>query len=282
MSDHGGVLSTLSPRRRLLVLSLLIVAVVVAGFAVVARLTSSTAAVPSRRPPQDLPGPVLLVPGYGGRASAFDALLARLRLAGRSASLVALPGGAVGDLGQQARAVNGAVDAALARGAPSVDLVGYSAGGVVVRLWARDYRGDRKARRIVTLGSPHHGTEVAALAGALVPAECIDACAQLEPGSSLLRRLNSGDETPDGPQWLSLWTTVDDVVTPPATASLRGAVDVPLQSICADERVGHSLLPADPLAVGLTLSALGPTSIAAPGPADCARLRAAGAQSVSS
>ncbi len=276
MSDHGWVLSALSPRRRVLVLSLLVVAVVVAGFAVVARLTSSTAAVPSRRPPQDLPGPVLLVPGYGGRASAFDALLARLRRAGRSVSVVALPGGAVGDLGEQARAVNGAVDAALAGGAPSVDLVGYSAGGVVVRLWARDHHGDRKARRIVTLGSPHHGTEVAAVAGALAPEECVDACAQLEPGSSLLRRLNAGDETPDGPQWLSLWTTVDDLVTPPETASLRGAVDVPLQSICADDRVGHGLLPADPLAVGLTLSALDPAPIPVPRPADCARLRALG------
>ncbi len=271
------MLSALSPRRRLLLISLLIVAAVVGAFAVVARLTSPSAALPDRRVDQALPGPVLLVPGYGGRASAFDVLLARLRAGGRPASVVALPGGAVGDLGAQARAVNDAVSAALAGGAPSVDLVGYSAGGVVVRLWAREYDGDRKARRIVTIGSPHHGTRVAAVAGALSPSECTGACAQLTPGSSLLRRLNSGDETPDGPQWLSLWTTVDDLVTPPETASLEGAVDVPLQSVCADDRVGHGQLPIDPLAVGLTLTALAAAPIAAPGPTDCARLRAVGA-----
>ncbi len=271
------MLSALSPRRRLLVLAVLLVVAVVGATAVVARLTSSAASVPERRPSQSAPGPVLLVPGYGGRVSAFDALVARLTAVGRTATVVPLPGGGTGDLREQARVVNSAVEAALAAGAPSVDLVGYSAGGVVVRLWAREYDGANKARRIVTLGSPHHGTKLAALAAALDPSQCQGACAQLEPGSSLLRALNSGDETPAGPEWLSIWTATDSVVTPPSSASLRGAVDVPLQSVCPDDRVNHSQLPADPLALGLTLSALTGASITPPVAADCGRLRALGA-----
>lgn len=271
------MLSALSPRRRLLLLSLLVVAGVFGATALVAHLTSSSSAsLPEHRPSQSVPGPVLLVAGYGGRASAFDVLLARLHAAGRPASVVPMPESATGDLRLQARAVNAAVDDALAAGAASVDLVGYSAGGVVVRLWAKEYDGDRKARRIVTIGSPHHGTKVAALAGALSPSDCTGACAQLAPGSSLLRGLNRGDETPDGPQWLSLWTTIDELVTPPETASLEGAVDVPLQSVCADDRVGHSQLPADPLAVGLTLTALAAAPITAPTAAQCGQLRALG------
>ena len=49
-------------------------------------------------------------------------------------------------------------------GTDSVDVVGYSAGGVIARLFVRDDGGDSVVRRVLTLGSPHHGTDVAALA----------------------------------------------------------------------------------------------------------------------
>ena len=110
-------------------------------------------------------------------------------------------------------------------GAPSVDVVGYSAGGVVVRLWVRDHGGDAQARRVLTLGSPQHGTSVAAL-GAEVAGGCPTACEQLLPDSALLRRLNAGDETPAGPEWATVRSSADQVVTPTASAALDGALNV--------------------------------------------------------
>ena len=115
--------------------------------------------------------------------------------------------------------------------APSVDVVGYSAGGVVARLWVRDYGGAGLARRVMTLGSPHHGTSQAAL-GRELAGGCPVACEQLVPDSDLLRRLNAGDETPDGPLWATVRSTGDQVVTPVDSAALDGAVNILVQEVC--------------------------------------------------
>jgi len=254
-----------------LILSVVVLALV-AVLAVVAR-GGGPASAPVA---QGVPGSVLLVPGYGGNAGSFDVLLAALRAQGRTVEVVPLPGDGTGDMTEQAGAVDAAVHQLEAAGAPSVDLVGYSAGGVVVRLWARDHDGGARARRVVSLGSPQHGTQLAGLASALVPGACPAACQQLAPDSVVLRRLNRGEETPAGPRWVSLWSTADETVTPPDTARLAGAVNVDLQSVCADDAARHSDLPRDPLVVGLVLRALDRAEPAAAGPADCAPLRAAG------
>lgn len=220
---------------------------------------------------QSVPGPVLLVPGYGGSTDALNVLAERLRGSGRDATVVNLPDGGTGDLAKQARTLADAVDAARTRtGAGSVDVVGYSAGGVVARIWAKDLGGAAQARRIVTLGSPHHGTQLAGLAVGLVPGQCPTACQQLAPDSAVLSALNAGDETPAGPQWVSLWTTVDQVVIPPDSASLVGALDLPVQSVCTGSTVDHGNLPRDPTAEALVLAELGPGPTVTPGTADCA------------
>ena len=149
-----------------------------------------------------------------------------------------------------------AADAALARtGAESVDVVGYSAGGLVARLWVADGHAD-VVRRVVTLGSPHHGTSLADLAGDVAPGQCPLGCQQMASDSDLLAGLNGGDETPDGPTWVSIWTTQDETVTPPDSARLDGALNLPVQSVCADARVGHGDLPRDPLVQQIVLAEL--------------------------
>ena len=111
---------------------------------------------------------MLLVPGYGGSTASLQVLADALRDAGRDARIVGPPATGTQDLRDQAADLGEAVDAALDEtGAPSVDLVGYSAGGVVVRIYVADLGGGSKVRRAVTLASPHHGTDLAALAGSL-------------------------------------------------------------------------------------------------------------------
>jgi triacylglycerol lipase len=268
------VLSSLPPVRRRLLLGVLAALLIGVLVAVVLVVTGQARSGPLAGPvPQDRPGPVLLVPGYGGSTASLEVLARRLRAAGREARVVPMPGSGTVDLAEQATALRIAAEAELDGGAPSVDVVGYSAGGVVARLWAVDEGGRSVARRVVTLGAPHHGSDVAALAGSLLPRQCPAACRQLVPDSDLLTRLNV-DETPDGPAWVSVWTTQDQIVTPPESARLDGAVNIPVQAVCADAVVGHGELPTDRLVQALVLAALARTPPLAPTAADCRRLSA--------
>ncbi|HEV7205674.1 MAG TPA: alpha/beta fold hydrolase [Jatrophihabitans sp.] len=249
------MLSSLAPARRRLVLiaiGVVVAAVVAAVLAVVASRSDPAAPVS-----QQMPGPVLLVPGYGGSTTAVSELAGVLRRHGKDATVVTLPGDGRGDLDAQARALGRAVDAVLRRTrAASVDVIGYSAGGVVARLWVRDHGGARQARRVITLGAPHHGTDIAALAGSTLPGACPTACRQLSPTSGLLAALNAGDETPPGPTWVSVWTTHDDTVLPPASAALEGALDLTVQSVCPHDTVNHGGLPTDPDVQSVVLAEL--------------------------
>jgi triacylglycerol lipase len=215
------------------------------------------------RPDQARPGPVLLVPGYGGSQTALSQLAERLTAAGRTVRVLTLPDGGTGDLLIQVEALESAVRSALEGGAPSVDLVGYSAGGVVARLWVDRHDGAAAARRVITLGSPLHGARIAALGAAVAPDACPAACRQLVPGSALLDGIDD-ESLPDGLPWLSIWTQDDETVQPPDSARLDGAVNLAIQSICPGSRVSHSALPTDPAVTAVVLDALGTAPLTLP------------------
>lgn len=236
----------------------------------------SNTAVAAHRAPQDKPGPVILIPGYGGDEAALDTLAGRLHREGKETSVLDLPDGGTGDLQAQADSLAHTVDTLIAAGAPSVDLVGYSAGGVVARLYLADHPDAGTVRRVVSLGSPFHGTQLAGIAASLAPELCGVACHQLEPDSTLLDHLDTLTLASTGVEWLSLWSTSDGVVTPPDSASLLGALNVPLQSVCEDSTVAHNALPTDPLVVGLVLTSLGKGPLPHPGPTYCDSMRARG------
>ena len=262
------VLSSLAPARRRLVLA-------VAGLTALGLVAAVVLVVVNRGPDvdpvaQDEPGPVLLVPGYGGSTSGLEVLAERLRADGRDVRVVPAAGTATGDLRERAAALGRAVDEALAdSGAPSVDVVGYSAGGVVLRLYVADLGGGSTVRRAVTLSSPHHGTDLAALALSFGSRTCPEACRQLAPDSDLLRGLNAGDETPPGPVWVALWTEDDKTVVPPTSGRLDGALGYAVQDVCPALTVGHPDVPRAPEVAAMVEAAIGTGAPAEPGPEVC-------------
>jgi hypothetical protein len=266
-------LAGLSPRRRVFVVgSTLAVAAVVAA----AGLKGSGAfAGPAPRPVPASPGTVVLVPGYGGSTTGLNVLAAWIRRTGRATEVVRLPGNGTGDLAAQAVILNGYVSRTLRSGNGPVDVVGFSAGGVVARLWDAEDGGARKADRIISLGSPLNGTRIAAAGNAADPAACPVACQELVPGSTLLSQLRKIPLTRQ-PGWLSLWTQDDQVVRPPTSARLAGAVNVPLQAVCPNAVIAHGQLPSDPLVIGIVLSELGPGPLSPPRETECSMLRSLG------
>ncbi|MEW2500651.1 MULTISPECIES: lipase [unclassified Amycolatopsis] len=257
----------LSPRRRLLVAAVALF-VVAAGVVTAVSVGGGSGVPRAGSPAQDTPGPVLLVPGYGGGRDSLEQLAGRIHQAtGRDTEVLTLAGDGTGDLLQQVDVLTQAVERAYAGGAPSVDVVGYSAGGVVARLWVAREGGEHQARRVITLGAPMHGTTLATAGGVLAPSACPTACRQLTPGSALLRQL---PPIPPGLPWLSVWTRLDRTVTPPESARLDGAVNVALQQVCPADTAAHGDLPTDPAVTGLVLNAIGTAPLSVP--ASCAAL----------
>ena len=253
---------------------MLVVAAVLVALAMVVGVVALTALRGRLVTPVDqgTAGPVLLVPGYGGSAASLQSLAtrtARVR-SGRHRGRPAGPGP-----GRPDRPVGRARDDRRARSSPrtgarSVDVVGYSAGGVVARLWATEGDGPGKVRRLVMLGSPLHGTDVARL-GTLVSGTCPAACQQLAPDSPVLAAWTTS-QLPTGVLGLSLWTTSDEVVQPP-TSSVEDDVPSPsVQSVCAASQVNHGGLPNDRVVQAMVLEALGTGPIPTWAPGDCGRL----------
>ncbi|RMH15245.1 MAG: alpha/beta fold hydrolase, partial [Gemmatimonadetes bacterium] len=133
----------------------------------------------------------------------------------------------VGSNRLHAREVGRAVEALReATGAPAVDIVAHSMGGLAVRRYLAD--GGEGVRRVAFLGTPHHGTYTAWLAWG-------DGGREMRPGSTFLRELAvdwAGVRTPPA---LTVRTLIDTHVIPGRSAVLEGADN---RAVCCPSHFG--------------------------------------------
>ncbi len=128
------------------------------------------------------PRPIIVLHGYAMNRANFLALAYRLRRAGLG-PVLGFEYWTLGRVAAGARQLGWFVDEVrAATGAAEVDLIGHSMGGVVARYYVTIAGGDRFVHRVITLGSPHAGTDLGAL-GLGHPAR------ELVLGSRLLQRL---------------------------------------------------------------------------------------------
>jgi pimeloyl-ACP methyl ester carboxylesterase len=106
--------------------------------------------------------------------------------------------------------------------APRVILVGHSMGGVVARAYAQ--QAAARVAKIITLGTPHHGSTLAHWGFGADARE-------LRPGSAWLERLSAAEHAPPAVPIVSLYTWHDNYVAPRRSPVVAGATNVALRGV---------------------------------------------------
>jgi triacylglycerol lipase len=101
------------------------------------------------------------------------------------------------------------IEAAFGREEP-IDLLGFSMGGVIARVWIQLLGGHRRTRRFISVGSPQQGT----LTAQPWPGRLFSGIAGLKWGSPLLERLNNDLDTLRRIECHSFYSGLDLVVLP--------------------------------------------------------------------
>lgn len=126
-----------------------------------------------------------------------------------------------------------------------VHIVGHSKGGLVARRYIQHFGGDKRVKSLVTLGSPHHGTPVAALGVALMGFGVLSKSPwDMMPGSGLVSRLGQGP-FPGHIPLLSVYSRAD-VICPYPYSILSPRPGEHHLSNAEVRGVGHSELVWDP------------------------------------
>ncbi|MFN7229970.1 MAG: esterase/lipase family protein [Synechococcaceae cyanobacterium] len=154
--------------------------------------------------------PLVLVHGLWDSPRLFRRLVERLDGARDPLLIPHLPHGVgVVPLEQLAADLGGQIQAAFGSERP-VDVLGFSMGGVIGRTWIQLLGGQRRVRRLISVGSPQRGTWIAQP----WPRPLLAGVADMKRGSRLLRRLNDDPAGLAGVECLSFYCPTDAMVVP--------------------------------------------------------------------
>ncbi len=187
------------------------------------------------------PRPIIMLHGYAMNRANFYLLSRRLARGGLG-PIVGFEYWTLGRVGRAAQQLADLVAQVRAQtGAREVDLVGHSMGGVVARYFVALGGGDGVVKNLVTIGSPHVGTDVSAAGIGFARRELIT-------GSPLMQRLASAPP-PVHTKILAIWSRADALV-PGARQAIPNAETV------VYEDLGHLALLMSRRVTNLLLTVL--------------------------
>ena len=182
--------------------------------------------------------PVLLLHGYGCNSGYWTHLLPRLDAARISHATLDLEP-VTGSIDDYAPLVQRAVESlCAATGADKVTIVAHSMGGLVARAWMRAH-GAARVARVITLGTPHHGTCLASFGVGLNAAQ-MQRSAGCGEESAWLRQLNASESAATRALVTSIYTHHDNIISPQTSGVLEGAHNIAIGG------VGHVALGRNP------------------------------------
>ena len=170
--------------------------------------------------------PVLMLHGYGCNSGFWAALTPLLDAARVSHATLDLEP-VTGDIDGYVPAVQRACEAlCAATGAPTLTIVAHSMGGLVARAWLREY-GARHVARVITLGTPHHGTSLAGFGVGRNAAQMRRARSHTGtsagPDNAWLGELAAGESAQTRALITSIYSHHDNIVSPQTSSCLEGA-----------------------------------------------------------
>ncbi|MDX6601514.1 MAG: triacylglycerol lipase [Solirubrobacterales bacterium] len=190
------------------------------------------AVVPASSLAQD---PILFVHGYSSTASVWNTMISRFEKDGYSKTYLSAYSYNTSQSNKvdAEKEVKSHVESLLkATGATKVDIVAHSMGSLNSRWYIKFFGGESKVDDWVSLGGPNHGTDFANF--------CFStSCVEMRQGSTFLKELNAGDETPGAVNYGTWWSPCDEIINPDSSVPLAGATNT--ETAC----ISHSALTTD-------------------------------------
>lgn len=184
--------------------------------------------------------PVLLIHGYGCNSGYWRSMSRRLRAEGISHHAVSLEP-VFGAIDSFVPAVHAAVESLCREsGSQRIVLLAHSMGGLVARAYLCEH-GEARIARVITLGTPHHGTGLANFGVGDNSAQMRWVAGKQEgTPSAWLQQLAAREDPRRYALFISIYSHHDNIIAPQTSAHLPGARNIALHG------VGHVALGLNP------------------------------------
>lgn len=154
-----------------------------------------------------------------------------------------------------------------ATGAKKVDLVGHSEGTLMPNWYLKFLGGKKHVKRFVGIASAYKGTDLPApvfqLLGQLLPEGKLPtlcgSCLQFAPTSPFMKKLHKGGMLQKGVKYTSIVTKYDELVVPYTNGTIKGARNIVLQDVCAQDASEHFQVVSSRNVAQIVLNTLDPS-----------------------